>query len=118
RAEADRALRAAETAASEIREARASLAAHAEAAGQRLQEVSAQIRETAHIEPEELARKLADEAVAIPADAGGMEGHLHALERQRDAIGPVNLRAEEEAGEHGARLSTLQSERADLTGAI
>ncbi|RAK60082.1 chromosome segregation protein SMC [Phenylobacterium hankyongense] len=118
RAEADRGLRAAEAQASEARELRASLAAHAEAAAQRLTEVGAQIRETARIEPEELARKLADEAVAIPADASGMEGHLYNLERQRDAIGPVNLRAEEEAGEHAARLLAMQTERADLTGAI
>ncbi|HEX3364415.1 chromosome segregation protein SMC [Phenylobacterium sp.] len=118
RAEADRALRAAEAAASEAREVRASLAAHSEAAAARLSEVSAQIHETARIEPEALAQKLADEAVAIPTDAGGIEAHLYNLERQRDGIGPVNLRAEEEAGEHAARLETMQAERSDLTGAI
>jgi chromosome segregation protein len=118
RAESDRALRAAEGQASEAREVRASLAAHAEAAAQRLAEVAAQIQETARIEPAELARKLADEAVAIPTDAGGIEAHLHNLERQRDAIGPVNLRAEEEAGEHATRLEAMLTERADLTGAI
>ncbi|MGH6965520.1 MAG: chromosome segregation protein SMC, partial [Phenylobacterium sp.] len=118
RAEADRALRAAEAAASEAREVRASLAAHAEAAAARLAEVSAQIRETARIEPEELARQLSEEAVAIPADANGIEAHLYNLERQRDAIGPVNLRAEEEATEHATRLNAMLTERADLTGAI
>ena len=118
RAEADRGLRAAEAAASEARELRASLAAHAEAAAARLAEVTAQIRETARIEPDELARKLAGEAVAIPTDAGGVEAHLYNLERQRDAIGPVNLRAEEETAEHAGRLATMQSERLDLTGAI
>jgi chromosome segregation protein len=118
RTESDRALRASEAAASEAREARASLAAHAEAAAQRLGEVAAQIRETARVEPEELVRRLAEEAVAIPSDAGGVEAHLYNLERQRDGIGAVNLRAEEEAAEHGARLQTMQTERADLTGAI
>jgi chromosome segregation protein len=118
RADADRSLRAAEAAASEAREVRASLAAHAEAADQRLAEVSIQIRETARVEPEHLAQALADEAIAIPTDAGGIEAHLHALERQRDAIGPVNLRAEDEAAEHAERLRTMQTERADLTGAI
>ena len=49
----------------------------------------------------QLARRLADEAVAIPKDAGGIEAHLYALERQRESIGAVNLRAGEEAGEHG-----------------
>jgi chromosome segregation protein len=118
RAEADRALRAAESAASEAREARASFTAHAEAAGQRLAEVTAQIRETARVEPQELARQISEEAVAVPSNAGGIEAHLYQLERQRDGIGPVNLRADEEAGEHAARLQTMQSERADLTGAI
>jgi chromosome segregation protein len=61
---------------------------------------------------------MADEAVAIPGDAGGIEAHLYNLERQRDGIGPVNLRAEEEAGEHAARLNVMQTERSDLTGAI
>ncbi len=118
RAEADRALRAAEAAASEAREVRASLSAHAEAAVQRLKEVSENIREAAKMEPDELARKLADEAVAIPSDAEGMEAHLFNLERQREGIGAVNLRAEEEAQELAARLETMNVERADLTGAI
>jgi len=118
RAEADRGLRAAEAAASEAREVRASLSAHSEASAQRLQEVSANIRDAARMEPEELAKKLADEAVAIPSDADGMEAHLFNLERQREGIGPVNLRAEEEAGELSGRLETMNIERADLTGAI
>jgi chromosome segregation protein len=118
RGEADRALRAADAAAAQARELRASLSAKLEAAAERLTEVAAQIREAARLEPEQLAQKLADEAVAIPAETGGMEAHLYNLERQRDGIGPVNLRAEDEAGEHAARLEIMQTERADLTGAI
>jgi len=118
RAEADRALRAAEAQAGEAREVRASLSAHAEAAAQRLAEVTGMIRDTAQMEPEALGRKLTDEAVAIPSDAEGMEAHLFNLERQRESIGAVNLRAEEEAAEYAARLETMQTERADLTGAI
>jgi chromosome segregation protein len=118
RTEADRALRAAEGAAGEARELRAALAAKLEAAIERLTEITSQIRETARTEPEQLGRSLAGEAVAIPTDAGGMEAHLYNLERQRDSIGAVNLRAEEEMAEHGARLETMLSERADLTGAI
>jgi len=118
RAEADRGLRAAEAAASEAREVRASLSAHFEAAEARLVEVAGQIRETARMEPEALAQKLSDEAVAIPTHAGGIEAHLYNLERQRDAIGAVNLRAEEEAAELSERYQVMQTERADLTGAI
>ena len=118
RAAADRSLRAAESAAGDAREHRASIAARLEAANERLEEVTSQLRETARAEPEALRQQLADEAVAIPADAGGVEAHLYNLERQRDAIGPVNLRAEEDAAEVSGRLEGLLAERADLTGAI
>ena len=118
RAEATRAVRAAEAAASEVRERRAGLDARLESARERLVEIAGQIRETARVEPEDLARSLADEAVAIPAEAGGVEAHLYNLERQREALGAVNLRAEEEAREYAERLDTLRTEQADLTGAI
>jgi chromosome segregation protein len=118
RTDAERSLRAAESAASEAREVRASLSAHAEAAQTRLAEVTEQIRETARMEPAELARKLSDEAIAVPSNAEGIETHLYNLERQREAIGAVNLRADEEAQEYAGRLGTMQAERADLTGAI
>jgi chromosome segregation protein len=70
------------------------------------------------MEPEELGRHVAGEAVAVPKDAAGVEAHLFALERERDAIGPVNLRAEEEAQEYAGRLETMRTERADLSGAV
>ena len=118
RAEADRAARAADALAADTREARATLAARLEAARERYAEYAANLTEATQLEPEALGRKLAEEAVAIPAEAGGMETHLAALERDRDAIGPVNLRAEEEAIELAARLQTLKAERSDLTGAL
>lgn len=118
RAEATRAVRAAEAAASEVRERRAGLDARLESARERLSEIAGQIRETARVEPEDLARSLADEAVAIPAEAGGVEAHLYNLERQRESLGAVNLRAEEEAREYAERLDTLRTEQADLSGAI
>src|SRR5690606_4443902 len=110
--------RAAERAVSEAREARAGLAAHAEAAAQRLADADHQVREAARMSPDELGRKLKDEAIALPADAAGAEALLFGLEREREALGAVNLRAEEEAGEHQDRLQAMKMERADLTGAI
>ncbi len=118
RSDAARTLRATEVAASEAREQRASLSARLDGARERFAEISHQIRETAKVEPEALGQGLADEAVAIPADTGGIEAHLYNLENQRDAIGPVNLRAEEEAVDYAGRLETMKSERADLAGAI
>lgn len=115
---ADRAARAAEQAASEAREKRAALVARLDGVRERFAEVAGAIREQARMEPEELGRHVAGEAVAVPKDAAGVEAHLFALERERDAIGPVNLRAEEEANEYAARLETMRTERADLSGAV
>jgi len=118
RAETERNLRAAEAAAAEVRERRAGLVARLEAARDRFAETAATIREQAKLEPEALGRRLKEEAIAIPTVADGVEAHLAALEREREALGAVNLRAEEEAQELSERLQTLKSERADLTGAI
>jgi chromosome segregation protein len=115
---ADQAVRACERAAAEARELRAGIGARAEAAGERLTEVEAQVRETAQMSPEALGRKLKEDAIAQPADAAGAESLLYGLERERDALGAVNLRAEEEANEYHQRLQTMRTERADLTGAI
>ncbi len=117
RADADRAARAAEAAAADARERRASLAARLDAARERLTEIVARVRETARMEPEALAQMLEGEK-AVLMDASAIEERLYRLERDRDAIGPVNLRAQEEAGELSERVGTMREERADLTGAI
>ena len=116
--EADRASRAAETAASQAREARAGLAARAEAAAEKLGEAEATLRETAQMSPQELGQKLTNDAIARPPDAAGAESLLYGLEREREALGAVNLRAEDEAVEYGERLNSMKSERIDLTQAI
>ncbi|MGE6958296.1 chromosome segregation protein SMC, partial [Brevundimonas sp. NPDC049575] len=116
--ESDRASRAAEAAAGAAREARAGLAARAEAATERLAEAEANVRETAQMSPDELGQKLIDDAIARPPDTAGAESLLTGLEREREALGAVNLRAEEEAAEYGERLGAMKSERIDLTQAI
>ncbi|MFN3838204.1 MAG: chromosome segregation protein SMC [Brevundimonas sp.] len=116
--EADRASRAAETAASQAREARAGLSARAEAAAEKLTEADATLRETAQMSPQDLGQKLTDDAIARPPDAAGAESLLYGLEREREALGAVNLRAEDEAVEYGDRLNSMKSERIDLTQAI
>ena len=118
RANTDRAARAVDARASETREHRAATAARLDAARERLGEIATNLREATHQEPEALGRRLKEDAVALPGDAAGVEQHLAALERDRDAIGPVNLRAEEEAAEYAQRLSTMHTERADLAGAV
>jgi chromosome segregation protein len=115
---ADRASRAAEQRVASAREARAAAAARQEAAHDRLAAVAEQVRETTRLEPAALAQRLAEEAVAVPGDAAGVEQLLRNLERDREALGAVNLRAEEEAAEHALRLDAMRSERTDLTAAI
>jgi len=114
----ERAARAADQAAASAREARAAASARLDAARERLSDAAEQVRETTQLEPQALAERIAAEAFAIPTDPGGLETHLRALERERDAMGAVNLRADEEAGEQATRLNALKTERADLTDAI
>jgi chromosome segregation protein len=118
RAETDRALRLAEAAAAEARERRGSLAARLDAARDRLAEAAAAIRDQVRLEPDALARRLAEEAQALPRDAAAMEAQLAALERERELMGPVNLRADEDVRELTGRLQSLKSERADLAQAL
>jgi chromosome segregation protein len=58
-----------------------------------------------------------DPADALP-EIGTVEARIAKLERERDAIGPVNLRAEIEARELDEEIETLSRERADLEAAI
>ncbi|MGZ6015746.1 MAG: chromosome segregation protein SMC, partial [Phenylobacterium sp.] len=118
RSTADREARAAEQRASEARELKAGLTARLEGARERLAETASALREIAQMEPDELGESLAGQSGKIPSDAQGVEHRLHVLERQRESIGAVNLRAEEEAAEYGERLATLKSERSDLSGAV
>ena len=116
--ESDRASRLADHQASEAREQMASLSARLDAARERLIEIASDIREAVQAEPEDLGRKLKEDGSTIPVDPAGVEQHLRGLERERDALGLVNLRAEEEADEHAERLETMRLERGDLSGAI
>jgi chromosome segregation protein len=114
----DRAARTADAKASEAREGRAAATVRLEAAVERLAGAADQVRQTAKMEPEALAETIADEAKAALADPAGVDDRIAALERDRDRLGAVNLRAEEEATEHALRLDAMRAERADLSGAI
>ena len=58
--------------------------------------------------------------MAAPAnlEAEEVRAAQRELEREREALGAVNLRAEDEAVEYGERLSAMKTERIDLTQAI
>jgi chromosome segregation protein len=110
--------RAAERILAEARETRARLEAQRDAAAEAVQHLRAEIVERLGAPPEELAGMLGERATAAPADSGEIAARLERLIRERDAIGPVNLIAEQEMAEAETRLSGLQHERTDLTEAI
>ncbi|MCA1941411.1 MAG: chromosome partitioning protein ParA, partial [Caenispirillum bisanense] len=87
---------------------------------QQCQQIAAAIAERLDCTPEQ-TRALAGlddpEAPAAP-DLGEAEDRLQRLSREREMMGPVNLRAEQEAQELEEQVATLTAERDDLTGAI
>ncbi|HEX3863920.1 MAG TPA: chromosome segregation protein SMC [Stellaceae bacterium] len=115
------AARQAAAAVAEARERRARSKARCEAATEGLARLRIEIAERLDQTPEQLRELLAESGDAgAPDDAVGdqLAGRLDRLIRERDAMGPVNLLAEQEAAEVTAQLSGLEHERADLTAAI
>jgi len=87
-------------------------------AGVRKQDLAERIAERLECHPnglEALANLKENEAVP---ESGTIETQLEKLKRERDTMGPVNLRAEAEADELAERLVALATEREDLEGAI
>ncbi|MBV9903151.1 MAG: chromosome segregation protein SMC, partial [Alphaproteobacteria bacterium] len=68
--------------------------------------------------PEELPERaeIKDDEELPPLDQA--EKRVEKLKQEREQLGGVNLRAEEEAAEHETRLHTLVADRDDLVGAI
>jgi chromosome segregation protein len=114
---ATEAARQADEAVATARETRASLAARHEATMQNVTQMRSDINERLREGPEALFELPADSDAAPPAP-DELAARLDRLVRERDAMGPVNLLAEREAGEVAARLAELDHERADLTAAI
>ncbi len=115
--EAEAAERLAERAASEAREARAAAEARAEAARESLEAAAERIAEAQEVTPEALLARLGTAPEDMPA-AEAVEAEVNRLKRQRDALGAVNLRAEEDAREVQEEHDALAREMADLHEAI
>jgi len=118
RAACESAARTADAAAADAREIRATAEAHLESASARVTETALAIHDATGLGPEDLARRIATDAVAVPPEAGGVEAHLAALKTDLAALGQVNLRAEEDLAELTARLTSMAAEREDLDGAL
>nr|WP_175580974.1 chromosome segregation protein SMC [Marivivens donghaensis] len=103
--------------ASEAREARARADARNEAARETVHAAAERIREDLETTPEKLFETLDMTLEEIP-NSHELESQVNAYKRQRDALGAVNLRAEEDAVEVQTEHDTLVGEKADLEEAI
>ncbi len=114
---ADQAEREAERSASEAREARARSEAHAEAAREAVIAAAERIADEQDTSPTALLQKLGADPDALPK-AEAIDSDVNRLKRQRDALGAVNLRAEEDAREVQEEHDSLLSEKEDLEEAV
>ncbi len=117
-AEADRDARAALEAASAAREDLARAEERFEGSKRRLADIGREIHDMLEIEPAAVAA-LAEikEGEALP-ELAEIEEKLERLRRERERLGAVNLRAEEELREVETQHTTLTTERDDLVEAI
>ena len=103
----------AERAASEAREARARSEARSDAAKETVTYAQERIREAQEVTPAQLLESLETDLEKMPA-AEAIEAQVNAFKRQRDSLGAVNLRAEEDAKEVQTEHDHLVGEKADL----
>ncbi|MEZ5994718.1 MAG: chromosome segregation protein SMC [Hyphomonadaceae bacterium] len=112
--------RASEHAHAAARERRAAAEAHAQAASTRVADIAAQAHEQIGAAPQTLA-DMAGGLVSSPlggAPIADIERRLERLKAERDAAGPVNLRAHEELEEAQERIATLSREKEDVAQAV
>jgi chromosome segregation protein len=115
---ADKAARAALERLSAAREERIRAEERATAARERLAETAARVREALDCAPEEAAAIAELKLDQPPPALDDIEARLERYRQERERLGAVNLRADEEAREIGARRDTLTAERDDLIAAI
>ncbi|MEQ8666361.1 MAG: chromosome segregation protein SMC [Rhodospirillales bacterium] len=114
----NQAAREAEAALADAREGRARAEGLVDQHRQALGSIRERVADTLSAEPGQLAQiaEIAEDA-HLP-DIEATERRVERLHRERDNMGPVNLRADQEAEELGEQIDTLGSERDDLLKAI
>ena len=115
--DAQTAERDAERAAGEAREARARAEAVTEAARETARVAVLRIADDLGATPDQLLATLNQDPDRMP-DADTLETDATRLRRQREALGAVNLRAEEDAKQVNADYDALLAEKLDLEEAI
>ncbi|HZR87677.1 MAG TPA: chromosome segregation protein SMC [Bradyrhizobium sp.] len=117
-AETDRAAKASLEAFSAARETTARAEERMEGARRRLADVEREIHDMLEIEPQGVAAMAEIEPGAELPPLAEIEENLEKLRRDRERLGAVNLRAEEELREVETQHTTLATERDDLVEAI
>jgi chromosome segregation protein len=103
--------------AGEARESRARAEARAEAAREVVAAAATRIAEEASATPDQLLDTLKVDPDRMP-DAESLDTDVQRLKRQREALGAVNLRAEEDAKGVSEEYEALVQEKLDLEEAI
>ncbi|MER9835302.1 chromosome segregation protein SMC [Mesorhizobium sp. M0145] len=116
--ELDKAATAAIQSLAEARESRVRAEERLTAADERRLEVEARIQETLNTPPHLVIRHTGLESDSPMPEMAEIERQLDRLKVERERLGAVNLRAEEEQKELSDRLETIVSERDDIIEAI
>ncbi|NVJ70895.1 MAG: chromosome segregation protein SMC [Alphaproteobacteria bacterium] len=117
-AEKDKALKEIQEAQAEARERQIRADAAVENAVARRKDIASQIGERFECAPIQLLEKVGLETSDSLPEVMVLESKLEKLKRERDRLGAVNLRADEELTEIDEQLTHLVSERSDLENAI
>lgn len=111
-------LRNQETHLAETREERVRFQAEVEQIEQRLSVISARIKERLECAPNDVLFEVGIKPNEVLPDRDTAQRKFERLQRERDNMGPVNLRADQEMAELGNKIQDIESEREDLTSAI
>jgi chromosome segregation protein len=117
-AEADKALRQAETEMGQARETRVRREGQVEQATKDRESVVERIAERLRCEPDGVMALAEVQSLDELPDLEKAEHKLERLVHERETMGAVNLRAEEEANELEQQITAMTSERDDLVAAI
>jgi len=116
--ETDKALREAEAALAAAREDRVRRESEVEQADQAAQTIRERIAETLDCAPDDVLKAGGVEPDEELPPRDDIEGKLERLTRERENMGAVNLRAEQEATELEQQITSMHTERDDLLAAI
>ena len=115
---ADKALKDEERALGEAREERVRADAGQEQAGQDLERLARTVRERLECGLDDLLELAETDPGQELPEREQIDNKLNRLLRERENIGPVNLRAQQEAEELETRIVGMRNERGDLVSAI